>query len=88
MNESSEKLLNPPLSAAIRWQCRRGMLELDLLLLNFYDKQYEQLDDDLKKHFIELLAMSDQDLFEALIKRQSHLEPHLQKMVERILQLH
>ncbi|MDJ0806588.1 MAG: succinate dehydrogenase assembly factor 2, partial [Gammaproteobacteria bacterium] len=28
----------------LRWQCRRGMLELDLLLLGFLETRYPRLD--------------------------------------------
>ena len=31
--------------ARLRWKCRRGMLELDLLLRDFLDSGYQDLDD-------------------------------------------
>jgi antitoxin CptB len=69
----------------IRWQCRRGMLELDILLLGFFDKHYQNLRDELQNHFIDLLAESDQALYDCLVKKDRHPLPHLQNMIERIL---
>jgi len=34
--------LDPKLSQ-IRWRCHRGMRELDLLLLRFFDQHYQHL---------------------------------------------
>jgi antitoxin CptB len=46
----------------LRWQCRRGMLELDVLLGQFVDSQWATLDESLKQEFEDLLAFSDQQL--------------------------
>lgn len=32
----------------IRWKCRRGMLELDIILENFYEQQFQTLTNDEK----------------------------------------
>ncbi|MBT8134773.1 MAG: succinate dehydrogenase assembly factor 2, partial [Gammaproteobacteria bacterium] len=39
-----------------RWQCRRGMLELDLLLNNFVEKKARTLTDQQKQSFELLLS--------------------------------
>jgi succinate dehydrogenase flavin-adding protein (antitoxin of CptAB toxin-antitoxin module) len=46
----------------IRWACRRGMLELDILLLGFYDGTYADLPEPLQQQFLTLLESADQDL--------------------------
>ena len=46
----------------IRWQCRRGMLELDVMLRRFVDQKWTGLDDILKQEFELLLGYSDQQL--------------------------
>ena len=51
----------------LRWRCRRGMLELDLLLQGFLDNGYADLDEAEQQLFIELLELPDQDLFENLM---------------------
>lgn len=47
----------------LRWGCRRGMLELDLLLLPFFDHQFTKLVPKQKAIFEELLSESDQDIY-------------------------
>lgn len=51
----------------IRWQCRRGMLELDVILESFYDMHYDQLNDKEKGAFQQLLDMSDPVLYRWLL---------------------
>jgi antitoxin CptB len=46
----------------LRWKCRRGMLELDLLLLGFVENGLDTLDQDEPPVFERLLEMSDQVL--------------------------
>jgi antitoxin CptB len=43
----------------LRWQCRRGMLELDLLLEAFLDQHYPTLSPRLQRHFLQLLDFPD-----------------------------
>jgi len=43
----------------LRWQCRRGMLELDLLLERFLDSQFEHLLPQAQIDFIHLLQQPD-----------------------------
>lgn len=52
-----------PLNAKIQWHCRRGMLELDLLLLPFFQYRFEQLSPHLQEDFIKLLDCSDPDIY-------------------------
>lgn len=54
--------------AQIRWQCRRGMLELDLILLDFFDTYYDRLSNTLQVAFSELLERSDPELYDWLLK--------------------
>ena len=43
----------------LRWQCRRGMLELDVLLGAFLDQTYAFLEPRLQRQFIRLLELPD-----------------------------
>ena len=56
--------------ARLKWRCRRGMLELDLLLQPFVEKVYGQLSGDEKHTFHELLDLGDQQLLEYLLKKE------------------
>lgn len=46
----------------LKWQCRRGMLELDVILSMFVEKQWSQLESSLQHDFALLLTYSDQQL--------------------------
>lgn len=48
----------------LRWQCRRGLLELDLLLGHFLETQYPQLSSAKKAEFVTLLQYPDQVLLQ------------------------
>jgi len=73
-----------PNPAEIRWQCRRGMLELDILLLSFLEKSYETLLEEEQRVFVELLSFQDQELFEWLMDRSQPDSPVLQAMIKKI----
>ncbi len=47
----------------LRWQCRRGMLELDLFFEPFYEAKFAELSEQQQATFAELLDCHDQDLF-------------------------
>jgi len=53
----------------LRWQCRRGMLELDIFLESFMDKAYLQLTPKEKQTFERLLETPDQMLLDYLMGR-------------------
>lgn len=56
----------------LRWKCRRGTLELDLLLQQFLERDYARLDTQAQNRFEALLALGDEDLW-AMI--QGELKP-------------
>jgi len=70
--------------ARLAWQCRRGMLELDLLLSTFLENDYEQLNSDSQKDFVELLEIVDTELLEYLMGRHVHKEARIQHVIEAI----
>lgn len=51
----------------IRWQCRRGMLELDFIFERFLNTRYDQLSDEKKELFSRLLEQDDPILFDWLV---------------------
>ena len=53
--------------ARLRWQCRRGTKELDLLLQRYLDSGYLIADDEEKALFVELLKLEDDDLLAVLM---------------------
>lgn len=68
----------------LRWQCRRGMLELDLIFREFLDCRYEQLEEENKWQFVELLTHSDQDLQSWLLNKTSPADKNLIAIIDKI----
>jgi len=53
----------------IRWHCRRGMLELDLVLARFLDRHFGDLSPSQKEAFKALLEYPDNDLWDLVAGR-------------------
>lgn len=70
--------------ARLRWQCRRGMLELDAILQPFFDRYFTQLSPTQQKEFERLLTFSDQELFSWFIGSAKPDDPHLAELIEHI----
>jgi antitoxin CptB len=68
----------------VRWQCRRGMLELDLLLQRFGRQQLERLDPGQLQAFEELLKLPDNDLFDVIMGRVTPVGPGLGQVLEML----
>jgi len=77
---------NEPSITRLAWQCRRGMLELDLLLSNFLENGYSQLDAESRQVFLAVLDITDTELLEYLIGRHVHTEARIQNVIEKIQQ--
>ncbi|MGZ8163037.1 MAG: FAD assembly factor SdhE [Methylobacter sp.] len=58
----------------LRWQCRRGSLELDLILEKYLETGYLAATDEEKARFAELLKLDDGELLELLMD-DGKLEP-------------
>jgi len=67
-----------------RWQCRRGMLELDLLLNNFVDKKASLLSPEQVKTFELLLSYPDQTLLDLLLANATSSDSQISSLVEQI----
>ncbi len=67
-----------------KWQCRRGMLELDLLLNNFVDKKAAALSPDQAKTFELLLSYPDQTLLDLLLGNAASSDSEISSIVEQI----
>lgn len=57
----------PP--SRLRWRCRRGMRELDVLLEGWLDGNWAQADESLRSAFTELLACEDDVIWDWVIGR-------------------
>ena len=67
------------------WHSRRGMLELDVLLVPFVKEVYPSLDAEDQARYRKLLECEDQDMFGWFMERTESEDPELQRMVRMIL---
>lgn len=67
------------------WHSRRGMLELDLLLVPFATEKFPNLPDQDKMLYVELLGQDDQDLFKWLMGREEPADTRFIAIIAQIL---
>ena len=65
----------------LKWKCRRGLLELDLVLQGFIEKQLAEKE---VKALNELLDLQDIDLWAIVSGRSEEFEPKFQGIVARL----
>ncbi len=56
----------------VRWHCRRGLLELDLVLSRFLDSHWPELAAPDRDAFAALLGLPDNDLWDIVSGRGEH----------------
>src|SRR5690606_39677434 len=61
----------------LRWRCRRGMLELDLLLERFVDRELARLGADEQRALERLLDLPDDELLDYCYRRPRPADPAL-----------
>ena len=72
---------------AVLWRMRRGMLELDVLLANYHKRHYAHAGKAEKIILQQLLELSDDVLYQVLVKRQFKLiSPYFQGLLLKIHQ--
>lgn len=70
----------------IAWACRRGMLELDLLLEPFFKQCFAKLDASKQAAFRQLLLCNDQELFDWFLKDDEPADTNLKIIIAEIKQ--
>jgi antitoxin CptB len=68
----------------LRWRCRRGLLELDVVLRNFLDQGYASLTLAEQEAFDKLLAVPDNVLWAYVQGSENPPEKELMKIVSKI----
>ncbi len=68
----------------LKWQCRRGLLELDLVLERFLQGAARQLSDEQLARFGELLEQPDNDLWDLVAGRSDRFDERYRDLVERL----
>lgn len=68
----------------LRWCCRRGLLELDIVLQRFLDNDFSTLDESQRQAFDDLLKLSDHTLLAYLNKTETPVDPRFRFIVQRL----
>ena len=68
----------------LRWQCRRGVKELDAMLCAYLDNQYAVAGEMEQRLFNELLALEDDLLIAAFFANGLPEQEGLKQLVEKI----
>lgn len=71
--------------ARLRWACRRGMLELDVLLLPFVEQAFDELSFEQQEAFERLLTSDDPDLYAWFMGHQKCEDEELAQMVAKVV---
>lgn len=68
----------------LRWRCRRGLLELDLVLQGFLERRYGQLEQQERDVFLRLLELPDRVLL-ACLNGETAPHPQFEQIIKKIV---
>ena len=68
----------------LRWRCRRGLLELDLILLDFLEHRFHSLTPSEQEAFTQLLSTPDNILLAYIQGVQNPAEKELMQIITKI----
>ena len=76
------------LKKKILWQCRRGLWELDAILVPFVETNFDDLNADNQDLFKELVSYEDIDVFDLLVNKIETKDVRMKPLVDIILSSH
>ena len=68
----------------LKWKCRRGLLELDLVLERFLQREARTLSEEEAVALGELLDQHDNDLWDLVIGRSDRVDARLRGILARL----
>jgi len=69
----------------LRWRSRRGLLELDLLLVPFFDEEFRSLDSKSQEAYVLLLEEEDPDLLSWISQKSKPENPQFDALIQKML---
>ena len=76
-------------SRRLAWRCRRGLLELDIVLQRFVAQYYESLSVSELSAFDAMLALPDNDFWDLLVIDQAIIsDAHTKNIILKIKSMH
>ena len=73
--------------ARLRWRCRRGMRELDVMLTRYLDRVWATASPAERDAFLQLVELQDPDLFGYLVGRTTPAEESQRAIIACIRRL-
>jgi len=70
--------------AELKWRCRRGMLELDILLNTYLDRNYSLMSQQQGAIFTEVLDYPDQVLLDLLLGNMQSNDAGVNRLIREI----
>jgi len=84
----AEELIDDRALSKLRWRCRRGLLENDLLIERFFDRYAAALTVRQARALGELMELADNDLLDLLLRRRDPAgeqdRPDLREVLEML----
>lgn len=68
----------------LKWQCRRGVLELDVLLERFLVEKYPSLSHNEQMMFAKLLSCNDQELLSWFFDEEAFVPSEFNDLLKKI----
>lgn len=68
----------------LRWLCRRGMKELDVLLTRYLEQCYPSAEPEEQHKFKSLLEWPDPDLYALLLGRERAPDPAMEAFAQKL----
>ena len=72
-------------ASMLRWRCRRGMRELDVLLERYLRERYPSAPAAEQQAFAALLDLPDPELLAYVMRRQLPADPHWAHVVAKLI---
>lgn len=69
----------------LQWHCRRGLMELDVILGPFFEQHYLTLSPGDKAAFSRLVDCEDMDLFNWFMRQAMPADPEMERMIGLVL---
>lgn len=66
----------------LEWECRRGMRELDKMIMPFYKNHFDELTETQQQAFVEMLSYTDPELFRWVMLQVPAPTPEISELIE------
>jgi antitoxin CptB len=73
---------SPEAERRLRWRCRRGLLELDIVLGRFINDRYPRISNEQRVVFDELLDLPDTELWDLITDKIKTVHAHQRQVLD------